>query len=191
MDGENEMVEGFRRGSRVSFEGVVAAHVDSVYRFLVNLTLHREDAEDICQETFLEAERSVKSFRGESTLRTWLHKIAYRRYLKWRKKRGRNFDHTILDLTIPSPQAQADIRMEIHRALCCLNEDQRAVFVLAEVEQFDLLEVAQTLDIPLGTVKSRLGRAKAALRETLTDHTVKEDSYVHEPNRRTCTLRPE
>lgn len=125
-----------------------------------------EDAEDLTQETFLEAERAAKGFRGESSLRTWLHSIAYGRYRRWSARKRPTVGG-------PEPSARheesSNFRLDLDRALSELCEDQRATFLLAEIEQFDLAEIAQALNLPLGTVKSRLSRAKAALRLALTE----------------------
>jgi RNA polymerase sigma-70 factor (ECF subfamily) len=147
-------------------EAVVSLHLDSVYRFMRSLSGSREDAEDLTQETFLEAERSAKTFQGECGLRTWLHRIAYRRYVRWRSR------HKI---TTPIRDAElafspsSDFRLDLDRALLDLTDDQRAAFVLAEIEGLDLSEVAAALGAPVGTIKSRLFRAKAALRIALSE----------------------
>lgn len=168
MDRNERLIDRFKAGQRAAFAEVVSEHVDAVYRFLVNLTATREDAEDLCQETFLEAGKSAKSLRTEGSLRNWLYQIAYRRYLRWSRKRPRTVALTESD-SEPSQTEQRELRLMIENAMSGLSDEMRAVFVLAQVEQFDLVEVATILCIPLGTVKSRLSRAKAALRLALGD----------------------
>ena len=189
MDQEQDLAEAFRSGRRGSFELVVEVHVDSLYRFLVNLTMRREDAEDLCQETFLEADRSIRSFRGDSSFKTWLFQIGYRRYLKWRKKCPRTM---LLDAeaTVESGAQHIEDKLDIRRAMAELSEEQRAVFVLAQVEQFDLVEVSTMIGIPLGTVKSRLSRAKAALRLALDDPLDTRKDYENYEPRGLCNTNP-
>ncbi len=148
------------------FEDLLQDHLDSVYRFLRYLTGSASEAEDLTQETFIEAGRALRRFRGESSVRTWLHRIAYRRYQKWLSSQRPTAE---LPLDQPDVPGDTDFRVDLDRALADLTEDQRVVFVLAEIEMLDLVEIAETLGIPLGTVKSRLSRAKVALRTSLEE----------------------
>lgn len=183
MDSDRKLIDRFRSGQRGAFEEIVSEHISAIYRFLVNLTMNREDAEDLCQETFLEADRSAKSYRREGSLRNWLYKIAYRRFLRWRSKRPNTVALEETDIHF-NPEGANTLRIDVQNAMSGLSEEMRAVFVLSEVEQFDLLEVASILDIPLGTVKSRLSRSKAALRLALSDPS---DGEQHNEPRRVCS----
>ncbi len=161
-----ETVISLRPAPKDEFETLVREHVDSVYRFTRNLTGSTHDAEDLTQETFLEAEKSLRKFRGECSVRTYLHRIAYRRFCRWRKR------HALVEVGLPETAIQATnphFKLDLATALKTLSHEHRAVFILAEIEELDLNEVSQALDLPLGTVKSRLSRAKAALRIALCD----------------------
>jgi len=147
-------------------EDLLQDHLDSVYRFLRYLTSSTIEAEDLCQETFIEADRSLRRFRGESSVRTWLHRIAYRRYLRWLARQRPTAE---LNYDYPDRAEDTDFQVDLDRALAGLTQEQRVVFVLAEIELLDLAEVAETLGVPLGTVKSRLSRAKVALRTSLEE----------------------
>lgn len=172
MVSEAEMVAGLKLGRASAFDELVRTHLDGIYRFARNLTGNAADAEDLVQEIFLEAERSAKGFRLECSIRTWLHKIAYRRFLRL-KSRHRKTEPLVEEIGADS--GDAEFRIDLDRALAQLTPDHRAAFILAEIEQLDLAEVAAALDVPLGTVKSRLSRAKAGLRLSL------EETYAFIP----------
>jgi RNA polymerase sigma-70 factor, ECF subfamily len=147
----------------------VHAYLDDIYRFLRQLTGHQQDAEDLTQQTLLRALRGVGRFKGDSTVRTWLHRIAYREYLNW--SRGRRIwlaldprRHSI------APDAEAIVSREVIRAsVDRLSPKLRAAFLLVEVQELGLSEAATVLGIPEGTVKSRLYEARVQLRQILGD----------------------
>jgi RNA polymerase sigma-70 factor (ECF subfamily) len=148
----------------------IDVHYDDVYRFLRHLTRHVQEAEDLTQQTFIRAVRSFGTYDpGSSSKRTWLHRIAYREFLNWR--RGRK-----ILMALDPRLSRSDRRLESivdSEALLAMLERIgpvfASVFLLIEVQEMSHAESAEVLGIPVGTVKSRLHEAKRKLRQIATD----------------------
>jgi RNA polymerase sigma-70 factor (ECF subfamily) len=142
----------------------VRTHYASVYRLMRHLTRHREDAEDLTQQTFMTARSNIKGFRGSASLRTWLHRIAFNEYAQW-KRRQRKTLPLQLDQAKDEPGFGAFIEGDfLLNALAALPDKLRETFILHEVEELSVKEVAQILNVPSGTVKARLFHARRQLR---------------------------
>ncbi len=165
-----------RRGDHAAFEAVVAEHYPSVYKqvwYLCNG--NAEIAADLTQETFVEAWRCLPSFAGRSSLRTWLFTIVVRSWHRHRRRSGNTEQDILLeagdqerlpDLS-PSPSNQTEINLSAESVCCALRKIpslSREVVVLYYLDQLKYREIADILDIPLGTVKSRLHTALKQLR---------------------------
>ncbi|RYG35444.1 RNA polymerase sigma factor [bacterium] len=164
---------------RPSPDRLVEDHFDDLYRFLRGLTRHVQDAEDLAQRTLVRAYRSLHTFDGRASLRTWLHGIAYREFLNWH--RGRR-----LIVALDPRRGQTDARLDalldrerLRAAIARLTPKVGAAFVLVEVQELSLDEAATALGIPAGTVKSRLFEARASLRQTLENPRL-ENSHASE-----------
>jgi RNA polymerase sigma-70 factor (ECF subfamily) len=149
---------------------------------------HPEDAADLVQETFVRAMQNIATFEGKSSLYTWLFRIAinlaltHRRASKYRQTTSIHPDDSatlnrqaaslrLTQNTEPDPALDADTRMEHARLLehlAQLPPDLRAILILRDIEECDYDEIGDILHLPPGTVKSRLFRARAALRERCT-----------------------
>jgi len=146
-------------------ELLVDRHHPPVYRFLYHLTRRVEDAEDLAQSTILRAIQAAGRYDGRAPMRSWLLGIAFREFGRFRRRR--------LWLPLIGDRPAADAFGPIHdgqallTALARLQPDQRAVFLLRHVEEIPLAEIAAALDIPEGTVKSRLFAARTRLRTLL------------------------
>jgi RNA polymerase sigma-70 factor (ECF subfamily) len=165
------------------FDEVVRVYRPRILRFLLSSLTDRDAAETLTQETFLKAWAARQQFRGDSSLSTWLTRIAVnlmRDHLRsrslrfWQKTRGASLD--VLDISdwIPdgrsSPESQTMARNQVAavwQAVDKLSAQQRAVFVLRFVDELELDEIAGTLEMNLSTVKSHLYRALAILRERM------------------------
>lgn len=145
------------------FERTALPHLRGLLRFARRLTGNPEQAEDLAQETFLLAWRGFSRFTPGTNIRAWLFRIL----LNAHRERGRR--RTALAL-IKRPEAVASEqqRIEVMDALDRLPEDQRVVLALSVIEGFTGPEVAEILQLPLGTVMSRLSRARQAMRSMLT-----------------------
>lgn len=142
----------------------VDEHLPVIYRFLFGLCRNQAEAEDLAQQTFLRARRGG-AFAGSE--RAWLFRIAYREYLNWRRRAVRLVS---MPFSVPSVEQGfqlAEAGVDLHRALGKLTPEMRAAFLLIEVDGLTLMEAAEAMGVPEGTVKSRLFRAKESLRKLL------------------------
>ncbi len=152
------------------------AHAEEVWRFLKYLGVRKDDLADACQEVFLVAHRKLPEFRGESSPRTWLYGIALRVAKTWRRRRLMvplgEVEHSVDAL-----QERERERRDAHELLCwaldSISEAQREVFVLYEIEELSMTEVARRVECGLFTAYSRLRLARRALKKALADKGVK------------------
>jgi RNA polymerase sigma-70 factor (ECF subfamily) len=165
-------------GDRGAFEALYARHAAAVMRFLHHLCHDAGLAEDLTQETFVRAWRAAPRFRPEASVRTWLLEIAKRR--GWtasgrRARRARVWGTPLATTTTRAAPAPAppeallrkDEAARVRAALAALSPKLRLVFVLVRLEGCSFAETAVVAGVPVGTVKSRMAAAEAALRERL------------------------
>ncbi|MDO5029456.1 MAG: RNA polymerase sigma factor SigE [Corynebacterium sp.] len=162
-------------GEMPSWSELVQAHADSVYGLAYRLTGNQQDAEDLTQETFMRVFRSLKSYRP-GTFEGWLHRITTNLFLDMVRHRQvirmealpENYDRVPGTLKTPE-QAVEDSMLDpdLEIALSELQPDYRAVVVLCDVVGLTYEEIANTLGIKMGTVRSRIHRARSSLRATL------------------------
>jgi len=184
---ESEFIERLKQGDAAAFEELVAARSGEIYGLLFRFTENTEEARDLTQETFLRAFQNIGSFRGEADLRTWIYRIAINQARnRWRWWRRRSRDLTVsLDATIggsdqplmatlaessanPEQNTLAHEReLVLQGALRKLGNSYRETVILRDIEGFTYEEIAATLDINVGTVKSRLARGRQELRRKL------------------------
>ena len=158
-------------------------HLDALYNLARWLTRDSVEAEDLVQETYLRAIRAAHQFHPGTNLRAWLFQILRNTFFSEFKRKAREpvEDPAVLDrLPRPDGEANPDHRLavapnglaglDLEAALDRLPEEQRTVVLLADVEDYTMEEVAAILDCPVGTVKSRLFRARATLKELLRDY---------------------
>ena len=161
---------------RPTCEEVVEAHSAKVYRLAYRLTGNRQDAEDLTQEVFVRVFRSLANFQP-GTLDGWLHRITTNLFLDQARRRSRiRFDgmteetQSRLPSNGPGPERSFEFNnldVDIARALEELPPDFRAAVVLCDLEGLSYVEVARVLDVKLGTVRSRIHRGRAMLKEKL------------------------
>jgi RNA polymerase sigma-70 factor, ECF subfamily len=164
-----ETVAAARKGNEKAFLQLFDEHHRAVYRFAFRLTGSAVDAEDVVQECFLELLRPTCAFDAtRASLRTWLFGVARNQALK--RLRKRELQEGAEPTGGRSPEAevlQLELSAHVSRAVMRLPESQREVLILAHYEKMPLGEIAELLEIDLGAVKSRLQRARAALKEAL------------------------
>lgn len=162
-------------GEMASWSELVQAHADSVYGLAYRLTGNQQDAEDLTQETFMRVFRSLKSYRP-GTFEGWLHRITTNLFLDMVRHRQvirmealpENYDR--VPGTLKTPEQAVDDAMldpDLEIALAELQPDYRAVVVLCDVVGLTYEEIASTLGLKMGTVRSRIHRARSSLRATL------------------------
>ncbi len=184
-----------RAGDAAAFEAFVLAHQDPLYGLLLRLTGDHDAALDLVQETFLRALRGIAAFRGESALRTWLHRIAMHAFLNERRgSRTVTVDPQTLEGLAPSwwdrwsgrmpdPEQVVASRQEaerLGRAIARLPEAYRAVLLLRDREGHSAHEVASLLGISVPAVKSRLHRARLFVRQAFLETTTKRPRPAEE-----------
>lgn len=155
------------------FSRLLLEQLDAVDRFAQSLTRSRAEADDLVQETMLRALRSRDSFELKSFgIRPWLYRILHNLHLNRLSReqlRPKPVEAEVLESNIPPPMRVQD-DVELERALRALPEDLRSIMLLWAVDELAYKEIADVLDIPIGTVMSRLYRARVKLRELLADH---------------------
>jgi len=175
---DEQLIEQALRGDSAAYGQLVRRYQDRLFTSLVHIVSSREEAEDVTQDTFVQAMLKLKTFRRDSSFYTWLYRIAVN--MAWHRQR-RHHQASAVDATRaidcqeavdPGEDPAAGlIRQErsaaIQQALGRLSEEFRLVLVLREIEGFDYQSIARILNVSVGTVRSRLHRARALMREQL------------------------
>ena len=153
-------------GDSAAFEALVRQRQSPLRGFLRRLT--RGDhalADDLAQETFIEAWRKIEQFRGTGTFAGWLARIAYRRYLMWARQRKLEPLDEVAD--VPDARPAPDQRLDLEKAMMQLSLLERAALTLCYAQENTHEEAAEILDMPLGTLKSHVARGREKLRRLL------------------------
>ena len=163
--------------TRREFESLSLEHLDALYSAGLRLTRNERDSEDLVQDTYLRAFRFSHRFEPGTHLRAWLFQILRNTFLTFYRRDAHQpvlFDQEregAEDAADPdAPVAAVATALDLERALGELPEEFRAALLLADLEGFALGEIAQIMDTPVGTVKSRLFRARRLLRRRLADY---------------------
>jgi RNA polymerase sigma-70 factor (ECF subfamily) len=178
-DDDLSLVAACRAGDREAFGELVRRYQDRLYPTALRLTGRSEDALDLLQEAFLRAYRKLAQFHGHSSFYTWLYRLMVNLALSNRRRRrlanGRPYEATSNldlaadpDLSDPAaPLERAERDRQVQLALNALAPDHRAVLVMKDLDGMRYEEIAGTLGVPVGTVRSRLHRARGELRDRL------------------------
>ena len=179
---ETGLVEQCRRGDAQAFARLVALHEGMVFNLAARLLGDGEEARDVSQDVFLQVYRTLGRFEGRSSLKTWIYRIVVnhsRNRQRWWRRRRRDRACGLDDISAkdemklterssgqsPYDQlARGEKARRMQKALGGLSFDHRAILLLREVEELSCEEIATALSVPEGTVKSRLSRAREALR---------------------------
>jgi RNA polymerase sigma-70 factor (ECF subfamily) len=184
------LIERAREGDLEAFDGLVRRYQDRVFTVAYRMVGNEEDAADVAQEVFLACFRHLKSFRGNAKLATWLHRITVNMVKNlWSRQKRQGYARTdSLDATgedndpplvqsladpAPNPRRRA-AGNEIYRVIECkmleIDPEFRQVLILRFIEGLSYDEIASITDEPLGTIKSRIFRARRALKDAMQDH---------------------
>lgn len=184
---DSVLVERTRTGDMQAFGLLVAKYQDRVFNMVCRMVGRREDAEELAQEAFLKALEKISQFRGQSKFYTWLFRIAVNLAISHRRRGGRikfqsldaenNFSATQAGALAEakgtaSPECTvmaAEARSRVVEALEQLDDESRIVVLLRDIEDMEYSQISEVLAVPMGTVKSRLHRARLELREKLAD----------------------
>jgi len=198
VDPDGDLVTRWKAGDESAFESLIRRHEGRVFGLLMRMLGNREDAEDVAQETFISRHRHGHRFRHEARFSTFVYRVAANAALNRRRTLGRK-NARIRKLQtrqaagddLPSsprdPESAtfgAQVQARVQDALLQLPPDLRAATVLYDIEGLSYREIAAVLEIPEGTVKSRIHRARSALRDRLKSLVSNEDK-----GERTCTAR--
>jgi RNA polymerase sigma-70 factor (ECF subfamily) len=176
-------IKGLKAKDERAFRLMVDAYGKDIFNLCLNIVTHREDAEDLAQEAFIEAYNSIDSFRENSQFKTWLYRIAINKcydYLRWKKRKKRFaivlplFNKNDEPIEIPSDFKHPGATLEnketaavLFAALETLPDKQQTAFVLYETKGMDYKEIADTLKVSVPAVEALLYRARATLRKKL------------------------
>ncbi|MBN1279932.1 MAG: sigma-70 family RNA polymerase sigma factor [Chlorobiaceae bacterium] len=168
------------------FQEEAVAHINSLYNYALHLTMNPDDAEDLVQETYLKAYKFFNSFERGTNCKAWLFKILKNNYINRFRKNSRepgkvdydlikDFYHSIKDVRSDTSEADSDyfhslMHEEVYQALQSLPEEFREVIQLCDIEGFTYEEIANMVESPIGTVRSRLYRGRKLLRGQLENY---------------------
>lgn len=176
--------------ARVLFEKEFVPHMDAMYNFALRLTNDEDDAHDLVQDTCMRAFRFIGSFEPGTYAKAWLFRILKNNFINDYRKKSRGpskvefewVEQSFAGDDDPEPAFQADLQAEtvnemlgdeITSAIQALPVDFRMIIILCDLEEFSYEEMAKILNIPIGTVRSRLHRARSMLKETLAVYAAK------------------
>jgi RNA polymerase sigma-70 factor (ECF subfamily) len=198
-EADERLAESLRAGSEEAYERLVARFQQPVYNLVFRLLADPGESSDVVQEVFLKIFRNIATFRSQSSLKTWIYRIAvnevhnYRRWFYRHRRQevvldeegegGRNFGDTVPDRG-RSPYDYAldgEKRVMIEDALARINPAFRAAVVLRDVEDLSYEEIADILEVSLGTVKSRITRGREAMRRELEGRLEPEPALQWDP----------
>lgn len=193
---EQELVDRARTGDQSAFEQLVLEHQNKVYSLAFRMVNDREEAADLAQEAFLKAWQGLPAFQGESSFATWIYRLTTNLCIDYiRRQKRRQEVQPVASLDDPDnglgepadwkqdPQRHVE-RQELRRALAlalqALPDHQRQILVMRELSGLSYQEIGQALDLDLGTVKSRIARARKTLQKILL---AEGNLFAHPPSK--------
>ncbi len=162
MTSDEELMQQFQRGSREAFEVLFSRYRSVLFGFFFRRLHNSSRADDLTQETFIAVIRSVAKWKPQASTRAYRFSIAVRIVAAERRKQKREFDDRAPEAKDPS---EAELVFAVRHALGKLETGEREILMLREYEQLSYAEIAQALQIPVNTVRSRLFRARMALKD--------------------------
>ena len=190
---DEELVQRFKKGDRQAFAQIVRRYQDRVYSQCLRWMGEPTVAEEVAQDVFLALYRSLARFRGEAALSTWIYRVTInhcknRRLYRRRRARDRHEplegqprdDAPGRQLAANGPESdvlthQSEASALLQQGLEAISDDHRQVIILRDIQDLDYSEIASILELPRGTVKSRLHRARSELARVLRNRIGKED----------------
>jgi len=188
MPNDFELITLAQQGHRVAFRDLVLRHQKTAYYFAYNLTGNHVDAEDLSQEVFMQIYNALDSFRGDSKFSTWLYRITFNTWTNMKRRRNSRLqtlfdplDESHIQINSKSqisPEHETDNSLlyeHIQKATKKLSVREKSVFVLRQFENQKLEDIAEILNIKVGTVKSLLFRALMKMRKELAFYQLDEE----------------
>ena len=178
-----QIITACQRGDPHAYEQLIRCYQTQVYSLAMRMLSNPEDAADVTQETFIRVFRTIDKFRGDASFSTWIYRVTSNLCLDWLRRRKRqalssdtpvSWEHETVPREMadnsPNPEdlvTTAELRQEIQSALSQLESYHRLAVILRDVQGLSYEEVAGILNLPLGTVKSRINRGRRQLRKIL------------------------
>lgn len=178
MTNDAQLIDATLEGQSAAFGQLVTKYQDRLYHMLTHLLGSPEDAQDVAQDAFVQAFVKLDSFRGKSAFYTWLYRIAFNTAMSRRRrekpttsveeaKEMAGVEPIDTDSAPEKQMIETERSSQVHAALQQLSDEHRAVLVLREMDGQAYETIAEILDLPVGTVRSRLHRARLQMREQL------------------------
>ena len=188
IDADELLIERIRAGDMAAYNVMVIRHYDRIFSRVLQLLNNKQDAEEVTQDAFIRAHRGLENFRGDASFSTWLYQIAtnlaHNRYWYWfRRKRDQSISldqpqcedgsltlENVMPCADENPAESVVTQEFVDRVSACmqyLNDKHKEVLILRNVKNLTYDEIAQKLEISVGTVKSRIARARESLRGLL------------------------
>ncbi|MHB8882162.1 MAG: sigma-70 family RNA polymerase sigma factor [Thermodesulfovibrionales bacterium] len=176
---ESAIIDRFKRGEKAAFEELVLKYQDRIYNLCRHMLGNGSDAEDAAQDTFIKAYQNLKNFRPEASFYTWVYRIAVNTCLDYKKRpfweslftkseREPYVDEPVSDWASPEKLYESkQLGLALHNSITKLPSKLRTAIILNEIEGLSYDEIADILEISLGTVKSRISRAREVLKTQL------------------------
>lgn len=176
------------KGNNKAFEQLIQPYEKKIYNIAIQMFKNREDAYDASQEIFIKVYKNLRKFNFDSAFGTWLHRLAVNTCIdEYRKRRrhrenttsfevkGKEGDTLVRELPdkekIPEEQViQKEIIKEVHKAMNQLDAQQKMILIYREIEEYSYEEISEVLDCNIGTVKSRIFRARQALKKIILEN---------------------
>lgn len=181
LQNQRAFVAELQAGDEKAFEALVTAYERPIIRFLYRYLGNLEEAKEICQDVFVKVFRGISSFQNNCSLKTWIYRIALNTVLNEKRRWYQRLKDRFLGLegisshhmdSVPGPELSLTMderTRRVHLALRKLHPGHRAILVLRDLEGLSYQEIAAALDLPLGTVKSRLARARQEMKNEVKD----------------------
>ena len=183
-EADKELVRQVQEGNKRAFDLLVLKYQRRIMRLLARMINDPAEVEDVAQETFVKAYRALPQFRGDSNFYTWLYRIAINSARNWQAARHRrpyqlneykneegetfNLEDTLTDNNTPELElASREVAQTVQKTIEALAPELRTAIVLREMEGLSYEEIAQAMDCPIGTVRSRIFRAREAVTKAL------------------------
>ena len=175
ISNESLIIERVREGDEEAFGKLISAYQRRIFNFIRGMVRNNEDAEDLTQEVFVKVFFNIRSLKNATSFKGWLFRIAYNLTLDYiRKKRPQVVDteehirESYIDANNPKQELNRDhLRAHVKRCLDLMPEQQRNILVLCDLEGLSYQEISESLNIPFGTVQSRIFYARKKLKEFL------------------------
>lgn len=172
---DRQIIQRYLAGNKSSFNELIERYDRYIYNLAYRMAGNTTDAADLTQEIFIHLHKKLISFRGEAAFSTWLYRLAINYCRDWLRKESRRMPSTEIDESVlqdsgigPSQlYEQKELQSLVQSAILSLPESQRIVIILHDIQGYNYQDIADITDVPVGTVKSRLARARLKLAELL------------------------